>query len=892
MEAPTVSESALLEGEAVEGVEVVWQLLEELIWECAQRVLEEALEEVVQAMLLELLDGCSRELVDEFHQELLDDAVSSTDTTSSDEGENLDDEEEFDGLLTEDIIVEGLSNLRRSATGMEQAYLHLSLPNYELSDISILCDYIHLQKLELPYNKITDLRCVSYMPYLIQLDASHNSLTSIAGLKLPKHIKLDRSSVVDSSPRQGWTHTQAPTDRAINTEVDFSYNQISDLKELSDYPFLSKLNLSNNQIQAIEGLQNCKSLTYLNMAENRLLEISGLDYLPIKFLFLQGNQFINVKGLANMKRLHKLDLSNNKIETLIGLEDHDLLETINLENNQISDLDEIMHLRNLQLLRKLNLLKNPIQGTPDYLLWVLFIVQKLTELDNKQVKTSDKVLAINKYNPPPEVVAANDHMTNIMYSFLQPQRIYDSTLPNLDIPYPMLVLVGVQASGKRELCHMVCQEFSEYFGFCIGHTSRRPSLDEKNGFDYYFVSDEEFEEMIQMGKFIQTMKFDGCYFGLSRDALENVASKGLACCTHMELEGVRSLKKTYLEPRYILLIPQDKKDHEKRLRIKGLYTESHINHVLSRVDDCINMNQTFPGYFDAVINSDELTDTYTQLSQLIKEYLSLNDPTSVNSTRAMEVEKWQMSGLTNSIPSNGSKQNWSSISWTIGFPTQSVDSSIRNYSSRIQARLSTERSTLEQNSIQQRQREAREVVMRRTQYRGTFLFKRARTSNDLKGYDVSKLSFHTSIRPNASDISQDLDLFSTSSSETTQISTEESTLSSAEVFTKRSNSVVMDTDSSIRDTSKILLKIKSRPITDLNTTPQGAGDTVHKREEIAKPEPTMELQPLSKSHLAPTIESPSYRLGFNIKPVLPEIPSGRTTAEIPFNSKETLCNLK
>ncbi|XP_059843054.1 leucine-rich repeat and guanylate kinase domain-containing protein-like isoform X4 [Hypanus sabinus] len=796
MEAPTVSESALLEGEAVEGVEVVWQLLEELIWECAQRVLEEALEEVVQAMLLELLDGCSRELVDEFHQELLDDAVSSTDTTSSDEGENLDDEEEFDGLLTEDIIVEGLSNLRRSATGMEQAYLHLSLPNYELSDISILCDYIHLQKLELPYNKITDLRCVSYMPYLIQLDASHNSLTSIAGLKLPKHIK-------------------------------------------------------------------------------------------------QGNQFINVKGLANMKRLHKLDLSNNKIETLIGLEDHDLLETINLENNQISDLDEIMHLRNLQLLRKLNLLKNPIQGTPDYLLWVLFIVQKLTELDNKQVKTSDKVLAINKYNPPPEVVAANDHMTNIMYSFLQPQRIYDSTLPNLDIPYPMLVLVGVQASGKRELCHMVCQEFSEYFGFCIGHTSRRPSLDEKNGFDYYFVSDEEFEEMIQMGKFIQTMKFDGCYFGLSRDALENVASKGLACCTHMELEGVRSLKKTYLEPRYILLIPQDKKDHEKRLRIKGLYTESHINHVLSRVDDCINMNQTFPGYFDAVINSDELTDTYTQLSQLIKEYLSLNDPTSVNSTRAMEVEKWQMSGLTNSIPSNGSKQNWSSISWTIGFPTQSVDSSIRNYSSRIQARLSTERSTLEQNSIQQRQREAREVVMRRTQYRGTFLFKRARTSNDLKGYDVSKLSFHTSIRPNASDISQDLDLFSTSSSsETTQISTEESTLSSAEVFTKRSNSVVMDTDSSIRDTSKILLKIKSRPITDLNTTPQGAGDTVHKREEIAKPEPTMELQPLSKSHLAPTIESPSYRLGFNIKPVLPEIPSGRTTAEIPFNSKETLCNLK
>lgn len=36
-----------------------------------------------------------------------------------------------------------------------------------------------------------------------------------------------------------------------------------------------------------------------------------------------------------------------------------------------------------------------------------------------------KVYAVNKYDPPPEVVAAQDHMTHVVNSMSQPQRIFD-----------------------------------------------------------------------------------------------------------------------------------------------------------------------------------------------------------------------------------------------------------------------------------------------------------------------------------------------------------------------------------------------------------------------------------------------------------------------------------
>ncbi|XP_078091946.1 leucine-rich repeat and guanylate kinase domain-containing protein [Mustelus asterias] len=882
MEAATVSEGELAAGvppqgeeednmEEEEEAEMMREMLEEMVRECAEEAREAGVQELAGLLLWALLDGESGEVVGEFFQELLDSALSSSDSSSLEECVRPEEEElqeEFDGILTEKVLVKGLSNLRHSATGLEQVCLNLSLPNYELHDITILYNYTYLQKLELPYNHITDLRCVSRMPYLLQLDASHNELSSLADLKLPRNIK----------------------------EVDLSYNQLTKMKELSNYRFLFKLNLDNNQIQAIEGLKNCTSLRYLSLAENRLSEVSDLDGLPIKFLCLRGNKITKVKGLEKIERLHKLDLSKNNIETLNGLADHDLLEAINLENNQIRDLNEIKHMQNLPLLRVLNLLWNPIQEHPDYLFWILYMVQKLTELDCKKVKATDKVHAINKYNPPPQVVAASDHMTHIMYSFQQCQRIYDSTLPNFDIPYPMLVLVGPQACGKRELAHMLCQEFSDYFGYCICHTSRNPYFGEEDGCDYHFVTEQTFEEMIRLGKFIETIKYNGNYFGFSRDALETVAREGLACCIHMELEGVCSLKKTYLEPRYILLIPMRKAEHQRRLQLRGLYSKSQIDFATSRVENYISMNQEFPGYFDAVINCDNLMYAYLQLSLLIREYLSLSNQTSNGSDRAMKGDKWQSSDLPKSTPTEPNQATWSKISPSSGLPAGYVDSSIRNYSSRIQARLSAEKTHLEQCSIEQRQKMAREAVKGQPASPHTYLFRRVRNLPNVMSTSGIRSNFtsytslvtivsNTDLEPSSSD-SSDL-----TSSEVT-LTTNQSSFSSIEVFSELTKPIDLDSDSSTEIVPQALLPGYKSLATPGYKKPTEDQSGLQIQEEKME-DSTKEIR-LTKSKY-PSVQNilaPSARLGSNIKPILPPIPSGRTRAEIPKSPQTAICTLK
>uniref|UniRef100_A0A667GLD6 Leucine rich repeats and guanylate kinase domain containing n=1 Tax=Lynx canadensis TaxID=61383 RepID=A0A667GLD6_LYNCA len=449
----------------------------------------------------------------------------------SSESEMLNLEEEFDGVLREEVVANALHQLGRSGSGTEQVYLNLTLSGCGLIDISILCEYVHLQKLDLSLNKIEDLSCVSCMPYLLELNASHNKLTTFFNFKPPKNLK------------------------------------------------------SNNQIEKMTGLEE-------------------------------------------LKALQVVDLSHNQISSLQGLENHDFLEVINLEDNKIAELGEIDYIENLPLLRVVNFLRNPVQEKSEYWLFVIFMLLQLTELDQKKIKVEEKVAAVNRYNPPPEVVAAQDHLTHVLNSVMQPQRIFDSTLPRLDAPYPMLVLAGPEACGKRELAHRLCRQLSAYFRYGACHTTRPPYFGEGDRVDYHFISQEVFDEMVNMGKFILTFNYGNHNYGLSRDTIEAIARDGLASCVHMEIEGVRSLKYSYFEPRYILVVPMNKEKYEGYLRRKGLFSRLEIEFAVSRVDLYVKINQQFPGYFDAVINADDLDAAYQKLSRLIREYLGLSEETS------------------------------------------------------------------------------------------------------------------------------------------------------------------------------------------------------------------------------------------------------------------------
>ncbi|XP_059581728.1 leucine-rich repeat and guanylate kinase domain-containing protein isoform X3 [Alligator mississippiensis] len=675
------------------------------------------------------------------------------------------------------------------------------------------------------------------------------------------------------------------------SEVDFSYNQISAMRDLSAYQSLTRLILDHNNIEKIKGLEKCRSLIHLSLAHNRITTINGLKNLPIKTLCLRANQIEKITGLEELRALQRLDLSSNNISSLGGLEEHYLLEVINLEDNQIADLGELEYIEDLPLLRGLNLLNNPVQRNlnvcrckrrpvhhfsyfyqehKEYWLLVIFMLLRLTELDNKKITVEEKVAAVNKYDPPPEVVGAKDHMTHVMYSLMQPQRIFDSTLPSLDAPYPMLIFVGPVACGKRELTHRICRQFNNFFRYSPCHTTRAPYFGEENRLDFYFVSQEAFDKMVNMGKFIATYKYSGYYYGLGRETVESIAREGLASCVHLEIEAVRSLKNSYFQPRYILLVPMNKERYEGHLRRKGIFSRPEIEEAITRVDMYIKINQDSPGYFDAIIDTDDLDEAYTKLSLIIKEYLGLEQPSFCDGNLYLDSKPIRGART----PSTGDHRTPTGGETTRlahpSAPGEFLSSSARNYAARISVHLSTQKTPVEEASLQRRREAAHRALNGKAPSAYAQLFQSDHASTTAAASPRQQLlepPTRSSLFPGGSNLTQDRSLPPASpdtSSKESCTTTGLSITSSVHAFSMESLSVPSPAPN-------------TRYPEDTNTEHTdigGIGNGTANTKDIEPLSDSLEKK-ASRSKSSSRVPQVTNRPGSDTKPVLPPIPSGR-----------------
>ena len=75
----------------------------------------------------------------------------------------------------------------------------------------------------------------------------------------------------------------------------------------------------------------------------------------------------------------------------------------------------------------------------------------------------------------------------------------------------LVIITAPSGSGKTTLCKQILKK-EDGVQFSISHTSRKMRQNEKNGIDYYFVTNEEFLDGINNDEFIEWNYHFDCYF--------------------------------------------------------------------------------------------------------------------------------------------------------------------------------------------------------------------------------------------------------------------------------------------------------------------------------------------------------------------------------------------
>ncbi|CAF3906319.1 unnamed protein product [Rotaria sp. Silwood2] len=184
-------------------------------------------------------------------------------------------------------------------------------------------------------------------------------------------------------------------------------------------------------------------------------------------------------------------------------------------------------------------------------------------------------------------------------------------------PRPV-VISGPSGSGKSTLINQLFKEYPTAFAFSVSHTTRTPRPGEQNGREYYFVSQNQMEKMIANGEFVETTEFSSNFYGTSKKAVEDVAKTGRLCVLDVDKEGVKSIRKTNLNPLVIYITPPSYEILEKRLRARNTDNENAIQFRLKESKESMEFSKE-PGVYDHIVINDKLDIAYKDLKEVLRK---------------------------------------------------------------------------------------------------------------------------------------------------------------------------------------------------------------------------------------------------------------------------------
>ena len=162
----------------------------------------------------------------------------------------------------------------------------------------------------------------------------------------------------------------------------------------------------------------------------------------------------------------------------------------------------------------------------------------------------------------------------------------------------LVVLSGPSGVGKDAVLARM-KKLGRPFYYVITATTRPKRVQEKNGVDYHFLSRKEFQKKIDKHQFLEWANVYGNYYGVPKDEITSVLSKGVDTIVKVDVQGAATIKQILPQAVFIFLIPPSVEELEKRLQKRS--SESSKDLAL-RLEKAKGELKSLP-LFDYVITS-------------------------------------------------------------------------------------------------------------------------------------------------------------------------------------------------------------------------------------------------------------------------------------------------
>lgn len=178
----------------------------------------------------------------------------------------------------------------------------------------------------------------------------------------------------------------------------------------------------------------------------------------------------------------------------------------------------------------------------------------------------------------------------------------------------LLVISGLSAAGKGTIAKELVKRFDNYV-LSISATTREKRRNEQDGVDYFYVSKDKFNEMIENGELLEYAQYVNNFYGTPKKYVEEMLEKGKNVILEIEMQGALKVKEVYDEAVLVFFLPKDAKTQRKRLINRQRETKEQIE---ERIKQAV-IDAKYAKYYDYILVNENLDDSIDDMQKIVED---------------------------------------------------------------------------------------------------------------------------------------------------------------------------------------------------------------------------------------------------------------------------------
>ena len=179
----------------------------------------------------------------------------------------------------------------------------------------------------------------------------------------------------------------------------------------------------------------------------------------------------------------------------------------------------------------------------------------------------------------------------------------------------LIIFSAPSGAGKSSLIRELIALGEKSIELSVSATTRSPRDGEVHGKDYFFISDDEFNQMKENDAFLESATVHGFQYATLKSFVDEKINSGISVILDIDVQGFMQINRSLTEHTSIFILPPSFDELEKRLNTRGLDTKEVIS---KRLENAL-VELKSAKLFDYIVLNDEFSKTIKTLSSILFE---------------------------------------------------------------------------------------------------------------------------------------------------------------------------------------------------------------------------------------------------------------------------------